>query len=106
MSVLYASQVTLEMSSSVTEREYPDPEGYISTTLAVIEVRAGTRQLTLGSHKILDLVLLRSVSGIYPLEKIQEWLRTLDGESRTKNPTNFFSVCVWASVCFLYSKPQ
>lgn len=27
------------MSASLTERECPDPEGYISTTLAVIQVR-------------------------------------------------------------------
>eukprot|EP00752_Nemacystus_decipiens_P010771 g9583.t2 len=38
-------KVTLEMSSSVTERECPDPEGYISTTLAVIEDRTGVSNL-------------------------------------------------------------
>lgn len=32
-------QVTLEMSSSLTLRECPDPPGYISTTLDVIQVR-------------------------------------------------------------------
>lgn len=32
-------QVTLEMTASLTERESPDPEGYISTILAVIQVK-------------------------------------------------------------------
>ncbi|CAN0153274.1 unnamed protein product, partial [Pylaiella littoralis] len=38
-------KVTLDMSASLTERECPDPEGYISTTLAVIEDETGVSNL-------------------------------------------------------------
>ncbi|CAM9901291.1 unnamed protein product, partial [Ectocarpus sp. 8 AP-2014] len=38
-------KVTLEMSASMSERECPDPKGYISTTLAVIEDATGVSNL-------------------------------------------------------------
>ncbi|CAM9637245.1 unnamed protein product, partial [Ectocarpus fasciculatus] len=38
-------KVTLEMSASLSERECPDPKGYISTTLAVIEDATGVSNL-------------------------------------------------------------
>lgn len=39
-------QVTLDMSTSLAERECPDPKGYISTTLTVIEVGIEFRKAT------------------------------------------------------------
>lgn len=43
-------KVTLEMSASLTERECPDPEGYMSTTLAVIQVRTFSNLRNLSSR--------------------------------------------------------